>query len=48
MVLVPVRLGSVASTPWYFLPRLVIDGSVLLLGGIGFALAQHQSRLPEA
>jgi hypothetical protein len=29
---------------WYFLPRQVIDGSVLLLGGIGFALAQWPLR----
>jgi hypothetical protein len=31
---------------WYFVPRLVIDGSVLLLGGIGFALAQRPLRSP--
>jgi hypothetical protein len=34
--------GWVVSFPaWLFLPRLVIDGSVLLLGGIGFLLAQR-------
>jgi hypothetical protein len=31
---------------WYFVPRLVIDGSVLPLGGIGFALAQRPLRSP--
>ena len=29
-----------------FVPRLVSDGSVLLLGGIGFALAQRPLRSP--
>jgi hypothetical protein len=33
---------------WYFVPRLVIDGSVLLLGGIGFALAQRPRQSPAA
>jgi hypothetical protein len=46
VVLVPISLGWVRS-PWYFLP-LVIGGSVLLLGGIGFAVAQRPSRLPAA
>jgi hypothetical protein len=41
-VLVPVTFGWAISLPgWFFLPRLVIDGSVLLLGGIGFLLAQR-------
>jgi hypothetical protein len=31
---------------WYFVPRLVVDGSMLLLGGIGFALAQRPLRSP--
>jgi hypothetical protein len=49
VVLVPVNFGWVVhSPPWFFLPRLAIDGSVLLLGGIGFALAQRPSRLPAA
>lgn len=48
VVLVPIRFGWVLDSPWYFLPSLVIDGSVLLLGGIGFALAQRPSRLPAA
>lgn len=46
VVLVPIRFGSALDSPWHFLPALVIDGSVLLLGGIGFALAQRPSRLP--
>lgn len=45
-VLVPMDVGWVLNSPWYFLPQLVIDGSVLLLGGLGFALAQRPSRLP--
>jgi hypothetical protein len=46
IVLVPINFGWVLHSSWYFLPDLVIDGSVLLLGGIGFALAQRPSRLP--
>ncbi len=48
VVLVPVTFGWVLNSPWYFLPRQLFDGSVLLLGGIGFALAQRRSRLPAA
>ena len=45
-VLVPITFGWVLDplSRWYFVPRLVIDGSVLLLGGIGFALAQRPLR----
>ena len=47
IVLVPITFGWVIPlSPWSFLPRLVIRGSVLLLGGIGFALAQRPARLP--
>ena len=47
IVLVPITFGWVMPlSPWSFLPRLVIQGSVLLLGGIGFALAQRPARLP--
>ena len=47
IVLVPITFGWVIPlSPWSFLPRLVIQGSVLLLGGIGFALAQRPARLP--
>jgi hypothetical protein len=49
VVLVPfgyVRVSSLGSLLGY-LP-LLIHGSVLLLGGIGFALAQRPSRLPAS
>jgi hypothetical protein len=47
VVLVPITFGWVhASPPWLFLPPLVIEGSLLLLGGIGFALAQRPLRTP--
>jgi len=47
VVLVPITFGWVIPTPpWHFLPQLVIDGSMLLLGGIGFALAQRPLRSP--
>jgi hypothetical protein len=50
IVLVPITFGwvipPVPPSPWAFLPRVVIQGSVLLLGGIGFALAQRPARLP--
>jgi hypothetical protein len=46
VVLVPVTSGSIQHhPPWYSLP-LVFQGSVLLLGGIGFALAQRPLRSP--
>jgi hypothetical protein len=50
VVLVPISFGwvMVPRSPWYFLPRLVIEGSVLLLGSIGFALAQRPLRSPGA
>jgi len=45
-VLVPITFGWVQhDPPWYSLP-LVFQGSVLLLGGIGFALAQRPLRSP--
>lgn len=49
IVLVPISFGWVMGplSRWYFVPRLVIDGSVLLLGGIGFALAQRPLRAPR-
>jgi hypothetical protein len=47
IVLVPITFGWVIPlSPWFFLPRLILQGSVLLLGGIGFALAQWPARLP--
>ena len=46
VVLVPLTFGSVQfDPPWYSLPA-VSQGSVLLLGGIGFALAQRPLRSP--
>ena len=45
-VLVPITFGWVQyDPPWYSLP-VVSQGSVLLLGGIGFALAQRPLRSP--
>jgi hypothetical protein len=46
VVLAPIDFGWVMSplSHWYFVPRVVIDGSVLLLGGFGFALAQRPLR----
>ncbi|MGD0686159.1 MAG: hypothetical protein ABSA03_13700 [Streptosporangiaceae bacterium] len=47
-VLVPITFGPVGhNPPWYSLP-LALQGTVLLLGGIGFALAQRplRSRAP--
>jgi hypothetical protein len=48
IVLVPVNFGWVMRfpSPWFFLPHLVIYGSVLLLAGIGFALADSVRRPP--
>ena len=48
IVLVPVDFGWVMAHPWpwFFLPHLVIDGSVLLLGAFGFGLAQRPARQP--
>src|SRR5262245_16788541 len=46
VVLVPITFGWVqVNPPWYSLPA-VSQGSVLLLGGIGFALAQRPLRSP--
>jgi hypothetical protein len=45
-VLASITFGGVQHHPvWYSYP-VVFQGSVLLLGGIGFALAQRPSRLP--
>jgi hypothetical protein len=46
VVLVPITFGPAQfDPPWYSLPA-VSHGSVLLLGGIGFALAQRPLRSP--
>jgi len=42
---IPLRMSTVA---WNLVPQLVTGGSVLLLGGIGFALAQRPLRSPAA
>ena len=45
-VLVPITFGPIQpDAPWYLYPA-VFPGSVLLLGGIGFALAQRPLRSP--
>jgi hypothetical protein len=43
VVLAPVTLGWAITrpSPWAFAPHLVIAGTVLLLGGIGFALGRR-------
>ena len=46
VVLVTATVGSVSGHGWLGFPvQLVIPGSVLLLGGIGFLLAQRPGRL---
>ena len=45
LVLQPISFGATnGHGRWAFAPQLVIDGSVLLLGGIGFLLAQRPWR----
>jgi hypothetical protein len=45
VVLAPIGFGwANGHPPWGFLPELVTGGSVLLLGSIGFALAQRPWR----
>jgi len=45
-VLMPITFGWVQpNPPWYIYPA-VLQGSVLLLGGVGFALAQRPLRSP--
>ncbi len=50
IVLVPINFGWTMTTPsrWAFLPRLVIEGSVLLVAAIGFAIAQRPLRREPA
>jgi hypothetical protein len=49
VVLVPITFGWVITlpSPWFFVPRLVIDGTVLLLAAIGFAVAQRPTPHPS-
>lgn len=46
VVLVPINFGwgSGWGPTWGYAPSLVINGGVLLLGGLGFALAQRRGR----
>ena len=48
IVLVPIDFGwnLNQSRDWNFLPRLVIEGAVLLIAGIGFASVQRPLRRP--
>jgi len=48
VVLVPITFGwnLSQSKDWNFLPRLVIQGTVLLIAGIGFAIAQRPLHRP--
>jgi len=47
-VLVPITFGGVQpNPPWYSYP-VVFQGGVLLVGGIGFALAQRPFRSPAS
>ena len=50
IVLVAPTIHLVVGHPsvWVFLPRFLINGFVLALGGIGFALAQRPLRRPPA
>jgi hypothetical protein len=48
VVLIPVSFGGTKGhTLWVFVPQLLASGGVLLLGGIGFLLAQRPWRHPE-
>jgi hypothetical protein len=42
---IPLRMSAVS---WNLMPQLVTGGTVLLLGGIGFALAQRPLRSPAS
>jgi hypothetical protein len=45
VVLVPIDFGWVITrpSPWFFLPHLVVPGTVLLLGALGFGAAQRST-----
>jgi hypothetical protein len=48
VVLVPITFGAAQlNPPWYSLPA-VSQGTVLLLGGVGFALAQRPLRMSKS
>ncbi len=48
IVLIPISFGwNVSqSSNWNFLPRLIIQGTILLFAGIGFAITQRPLRWP--
>ena len=48
VAIAPLSLGPVTrgTQAWHFLPHLLVDGSVLLLAGIAFAVAQRPGRQP--
>jgi len=48
ILLAPVTFGWVLMGRWAFAPQLVIPGGLLLLGAIGFAIAQRPARLSPA
>jgi len=48
ILLVPTNFGWVLIGRWAFIPELVIPAGLLLLGAIGFALAQRPARLSAA
>lgn len=50
IALVPIDFGWTIAHPsrWVFLPHLVINAGVLLIAGIGFALAQRAARAHAA
>lgn len=50
IALVPVDFGWVIAQPsrWAFLPHLVVDGTVLLVAALGFAVAQRIARRSPA
>jgi hypothetical protein len=48
ILLAPITFGWVLIGQWAFAPQLAIPGSLLLLGAIGFGLAQRSARLSAA
>jgi hypothetical protein len=48
VLLAPITFGWVLAGRWAFAPQLVIAGGLLLLGAVGFALAQRRTPLAAA
>jgi hypothetical protein len=46
ILLAPITFGWVVIGRWFFSPPLVISASLLLLGAVGFAIAQRRAPLP--